>query len=142
MTIQVEEMMNTNLFTLPPEATLAQAKHLMAEQLIRHIPIVNDSQQLVGLVSHRDILATGGMHTRDKDGLKLSGVMTTSPYCISPKTGVKQAAQLIKREKYGCLPVLSKGELVGIVTGSDFVQVAIILLEMMEANEPEALEQD
>ena len=140
MTIQVEEMMNTQVFTLSPQATLAQAKHLMAEHPIRHIPIVNDSQELLGLVSHRDILATGGMHNQSKDLNLLSEVMTTSPYCISPKTGVKQAAQLIKRERFGCLPVVKKGKLIGIVTASDFIEVAIILLEMMETSEPEGVE--
>lgn len=140
MTIQVEEMMNTQLFTLPPQATLAQAKHLMAEHPIRHIPITNDSQELLGLVSHRDLLATGGMHNQDKDLLPLSEIMTKSPYCISPKTGVKQAARLIKREKFGCLPVLAKGKLIGIVTASDFIEVAIVLLDMMETAEPEALD--
>lgn len=134
--IQVEEIMNTQLFTLKPENKLAQAKELMAQHGFRHIPIVGSGQSLVGIVTHRDLLSSGSMHTTLKDHVPLKNIMTANPFAISPNLSVKHAAQLIKREKFDCLPVVEQNKLVGLVTATDFVGVAITLVEIIEMNEP------
>ncbi|MCM2680162.1 CBS domain-containing protein [Echinimonas agarilytica] len=142
MATQIQEIMNTTLFTLKANSSLAEAKHLMAEHPIRHIPIVSDAHHLLGLVSHRDVLATGGMHNTEHDLITLDQIMVTNPYTISPKTGIKQGARLLKRQRYGCLPVIEHNKLVGLVTASDFVEVAINLIEMIEDVEPVELDDE
>ena len=56
---------------------------------------------------------------------------------MDPHAGIKEAALYLQRHKYGCLPVLKGRKLVGIVTESDFIAVAINLLELMEEQEPQ-----
>jgi CBS domain-containing protein len=52
---------------------------------------------------------------------------------------MREAALYLQRHKYGCLPVVNDGKLKGIVTDSDFVAVAINLLEQWELSQPEEL---
>ena len=49
---------------------------------------------------------------------------------------LRQAALRLQEYRYGCLPVVAKGKLIGIITDSDFVAVAINLLEQLEDTEP------
>lgn len=55
---------------------------------------------------------------------------------VDERASLRQAALFIEKHKIGCLPVLSNGQLTGIITDSDFVAVAINLLEQMEESEP------
>ncbi|MBD1390349.1 CBS domain-containing protein [Neiella sp. HB171785] len=141
MTMQVDEIMNTELFTLGPDAQLSNAKQLMSEHPIRHIPIIDADQRLLGIISQRDVLKHGGMDANEQDTAAVSSIMTDHPYTISPKTGVVQAARLLKRQRFGCLPVVDNGKLVGMVTGSDFVEVAIQLMTMAEDVVPDPIDE-
>ena len=51
----VEEVMKTNIITLSPDNSIIEALHLMLQHKVRHLPIINNSKQLVGIVSDRDL---------------------------------------------------------------------------------------
>jgi predicted transcriptional regulator len=55
-----------------------------------------------------------------------------------PHAGLKESAMYMQKHKVGCLPVVSNGRLVGIITDSDFVTIAIHLLELQEEVEPDS----
>lgn len=61
---------------------------------------------------------------------------------VDHRASLRQAALFIEKHKIGCLPVLSEGKLVGIITDTDFVAVAINLLEQLEESEPDGDETD
>lgn len=138
MTAHVSEIMTRNIISLPPSATLSEARTLMQRYHIRHL-LVLENNQLVGLVSQRDILAAQesslekGHNGQFLEHHYLSEVMITEVVTISPKAGIREAALHLQKHKYGCLPVIDKGKVVGIVTDSDFVTVAIHLLEVLDA---------
>lgn len=141
--ITVDEIMTTKVFTLQPTHTVADARQLMATKHIHHIPVL-DSGDLVGLVSDRDLLmATHSAlakprkkNNADAGGdIPLQDVMTTSVATVSPQAGLRQAAIYLAEHKYGCLPVVDDGKLVGIVTDTDFIAVAVNLLEQVELRE-------
>ena len=67
----------------------------------------------------------------------VSSVMTAPVQTTGESASLRSTAMYLQQYKLGCLPVLSKGELVGIITDSDFVQVAIHLMEQLELSEPE-----
>jgi CBS domain-containing protein len=143
--ITVKEVMATNPWTLKATDTLAAARQLMTEQHIRHIPIVDDQGGLVGLVTHRDLLAASIPSLVDMDAeqrvvleasTSLQQIMTTKLSVASETMNLRQAALRLQEHRYGCLPVVSKGKLIGIITDSDFVAVAINLLEQLEDSEP------
>ncbi|EEY72688.1 putative acetoin utilization protein AcuB [Grimontia hollisae CIP 101886] len=118
----------------------------MESHRIRHVPIVNEQGQLEGLVTQRDVLAaqTSSLEKAvgDNDPMMtpLSRFLQRSLYTVSPCAGLKAAALYMQEHKIGCLPVIKNDKLVGIITDSDFVAIAITLLEIQEETEP--MEQD
>ncbi|MDX1302504.1 CBS domain-containing protein [Photobacterium sp.] len=140
----VSDMMTPHPHTLSPSHTLADAKKMMAEQGIRHIPITNDENQLVGLVTQRDVLAAqesslehfskaNAISTLD---VSLDQCMNRTLLSVNSHAGLKEAATYMQKHKIGCLPVTHQKKLVGIITDSDFVSIAINLLEIQEEIEP------
>ena len=134
----VSEIMSHNVIGLPPSASLAEARTLMQRHHIRHLTI-REGDKLMGLVSQRDILAAQesslekGNNGAFLQQHQLSEVMIKGVTTVSPRAGIREAALYLQKCKYGCLPVVDKGKLVGIVTDSDFVTVAIHLLEVLDA---------
>ena len=144
--ITVEEFMTTEPWTLRETDSLADARAIMSERHIRHIPITDDESRLVGLVTQRDILAVtdpARLLTAKTDSnpreteRKLSDIMNRNVSVIGEKDSLRDAAMYLQSHKYGCLPVVADGRLVGIITDSDFIAIAINLIEQAELNEEE-----
>jgi CBS domain-containing membrane protein len=140
--ITVDEIMSVELRTLTTNDTLADAQSMMANAHIHHIPIVEGDNQLVGIVSHRDVLASmepgksSDSIAQNPSDISVHEFMTRDVTTVDPRANLRQAAVFLQRHSYGCLPVVESGKLVGIVTDTDFVGVAINLLEQMEEGEP------
>lgn len=141
----IANIMTDRVFTLTPDNTLDDIKTLMTAHGIRHIPIVNTEKSLLGIVSQRDVLAVEeSILTTTKSDKKLTNVVKfakplrisefykTNVLTVQPDTTVHQAALCLQKHKIGCLPVVSNNKLVGMVTDTDFVNVAINLMEVME----------
>jgi len=132
-------------YTLGPDNTLADARKMMAEHHIRHIPVLTPEGSLIGVVSQRDVLAAedstvlneeGGEGSRDQY-VAVSSIMTAPVQTVEEQAGLRGTAMHLQKNRLGCLPVLNDGALVGIITDSDFVAIAINLMEQLEAMEPE-----
>jgi CBS-domain-containing membrane protein len=139
--ITVDEIMSSELRTLSESDSLADAHKIMTESHIHHIPIVDGDSHLVGLISHRDVLAAGSKlddetAARHAGSIAIKEFMTRDVATVSPRANLRRAAIYLQRHSYGCLPVVEDDKLVGIITDTDFVGVAINLLEQMEATEP------
>ena len=139
----LDAIMTTDLVTVTPSDTLDRAKSLMREHRIRHLPVVNETNELVGLLSQTDVFAATDSFLREKKDqwqtrhLPVEDVMVTEVATVDEHAGLRQAALFIEKHRIGCLPVVTDGKLVGIITDTDFVGVAINLLEQIEAGEPE-----
>ena len=138
----IDAIMSTNLITVAPTATLAEARSLMREHEIHHIPVV-EGERLAGLVTLTDVLAATDSFLRGDDRIHASeividDVMVTDVATVDINAGLRQAALFLERHKIGCLPVMDGDHLKGIITDTDFVAVAINLLEQIEESEPVA----
>ncbi len=147
--LTVAEIMTREPYTLGPDASLADARQLMAEHHIRHIPVVSPEGSLIGIVTQRDVLAAGGpgpaAKAADKstaDTVPLSSIMTTPVQSVDEQAGLRGTAMHLQKNKLGCLPVLRKDKLVGIITDSDFIAIAINLMEQIESAEPDEFDFD
>lgn len=129
--ISVDELMTSNPFSLKATDTLQTARTLMTEKHIRHIPVTDDDQHLVGLITQRDVLQANNLD----DGTALSDIMIREVSVIHKTDSVRGAAMHLRQHKYGCLPVIEDDRVVGIITDSDFITVAIHLLEQIDAAE-------
>ncbi len=138
----IETIMSTDLITLPPTANLAEARALMHANRIHHLPIVEGSDHLVGLITLTNVLAGTDSILRDTDNrihahdICVGDVMVKDLATVDEHASLRQAALFLEKHKIGCLPVVTDGKLRGIITDTDFVAVAINLLEQMESAEP------
>ena len=138
----IDAIMSTDLITVKPSDTLEQARALMQAHRIHHLPVVNDAGELVGLVTLTNLLAATDSILRDADNrihadeILIRDVMVKDLATVDERASLRQAALFIEKHQIGCLPVLANGRLKGIITDSDFVGVAINLLEQMEDSEP------
>lgn len=138
----IDAIMSTDLITIAPDSSLADARELMQSNRIHHLPVVVNGDELVGLVTLTNVLAATDSILRDDDtriharDIRIEDVMVKDLATVEEQASLRQAALFIEKHKIGCLPVLSEGKLRGIITDSDFVAVAINLLEQMEDSEP------
>ena len=137
----IEAIMSTNLITVPPSATQAEARTLMQSNEIHHLPITDDSG-IVGLVTITNVLAATDSFLRDDrnrihaNEIIVGDVMVKDVATVDVNASLRQAALFLEKHQIGCLPVVDDGNLVGIITETDFVAVAINLLEQLESTEP------
>lgn len=137
----IDAIMSTNLVTIAPSATLAEARTLMHDNRIHHVPVVDDGK-LTGLISLTNVLAATDSFLRD-DGSRIHAseigiedVMVADVATVDVNASLRSAALFMEKHKIGCLPVMDDDKLVGIITDTDFVAVAINLLEQIEETEP------
>jgi CBS domain-containing protein len=138
----IDAIMSTDLITLRPESTVADARSLMQSNRIHHLPVIDGKDNLVGLVTLTNVLAATDSFLRDPENrihatdLQVKDIMVTDIATIDEHASLRQAAMFIEKHQIGCLPIVTKGKLRGIITDTDFVGVAINLLELAEETEP------
>ena len=126
----VEQFMSRDLFTVRPDDVVDLAASLMEWKHIRHIPVENDKGELVGIVSHRDLLRFFAEEkSRAAEELIVREIMKTKLFTIEPETRTLDALYLMRDKNIGCLPVCKDGKLIGILTAHDFLTVSTRLLE-------------
>lgn len=127
----IDQVMQTDLFTVHPEDLVDLAASLMEWEHIRHVPVEDDHGRLVGLVSHRTLmrLIGRGVTSGRSEPIAVREIMKPDPVSVPPETGVLDAISIMRRKKVSCLPVTRDQKLVGIVTERDFLDVAQRLFE-------------
>lgn len=132
--LTVRDAMTESPYALSVRSDLAQLYDLMETKNIRHVPITDDDERLVGLVTHRDLLrgtlsgAEGLPLSMQREVLmryKVRDIMISNPETTDPDTDLKTAGSIIYENKFGCLPVLEGERLVGILTEADFVRLVV-----------------
>ena len=129
--------MTSEVFVLHATQTLELVRSLMRIKHVRHVPIVDTDNNFVGLMTHRDLLAQTISHLAEVDDaeqeyldrhLHIVNIMKTDVLTADPEMDICSAITLLLDHKYGCLPVVSNGKLVGIVTEADFLNLTLGLL--------------
>ena len=137
----VETIMTAPVVSLQSDHSIHFASGVMQLAHIRHLPVV-DGERLVGLVTHRDLIAAQSSVLAKRfepggDGLSLrvADIMKTGVWSVERHTPVLEAARIMSDHKLGCLPVLDAERLVGIVTAADFLQLLVRALEWRRERE-------
>src|SRR4030043_983403 len=126
----MREKINRKPVTLGPDASFYEARALIHDKGIRHLPVVEKDNRLVGIVTDRDIREAAPsdatlLSVQELNyllgKLKVSSFMTPKPklITITPDTLIEEAVQLMHDNKIGCLPVVEGGKLYGIFTETD-----------------------
>ena len=136
MFIAVRDIMTPNPITVQCSAMLVEVIGLMKAHKCRQLPVL-EGHRLAGIVTDRDIrLAAHSSlvlreHSEDLtfwQNATAQDCMTYNPLTVEPNKPATHAAELLNRYKFGALPVVENGQLVGIVTVSDILSSYIALL--------------
>ena len=142
-------VMNTNVITVSPEATLEEAIKILAKHKISGLPVVDADYKVVGVITEKDIVDyAGSLHVIPKMGTagwisphidvsdlatfkkgyellattKVKNVMSAKPVTVEESTYIAEVARLMKKKNVNRVPVIDKaGKLVGIITRADLV---------------------
>ena len=140
--MSLEMIMSTDLKTISPGSKLDEARTIMHDNRIHHLPVVDDDEKLVGLLTLTNLLAATDSILRDTDSrmhaaeISVKDIMVTEVATVDEHASLRKAALFLEKHRIGCLPVVTDGSLRGIITDTDFVGVAINLLEQIEDSEP------
>ena len=124
------EIMMGSPVMLKPEDTLDLANDVISLGRIRHIPIVDDGR-LVGIITERDLIGAAasqifGLKQKNKSALlksvSIKEIMKKRVVTAAPDTPIKDIAHLMAEKKIGCVPVVSAGAVVGLVTTTDILR--------------------
>jgi len=144
--IIVEDFMATGIQTLCETDSIVAAAALMEKYNCYHLPVINAKQKLIGLVTHRDLQRAlpsqffpPSEHGIQPEAIPVSEIMRRNLITVSPDAGLHQAAMFLRNQRIGCLPVIKNDKLVGIITDSDFLAVAVELLTELDHLEPIAM---
>ncbi len=133
----VADLMVTHLVTCHPDSSLLDGHQRMSEHHIRHLPIVDDQQQLVGLLTQKELLRelinivnNRGTARLDyyESKVPVREVMRTDVPQIHPEMSLQDAGEYFMKSHHGCLSVTDGGKLVGILSSGDFVRLSLSLL--------------
>ncbi len=112
--MKVREVMTTKVITARENQTKQQAARLLAHHHISGLPVVNEENILVGVVSELDVIG--------KEGQRVGEIMTRSVISVAGDTDIEDVRHILVEERIRRLPVLEEGKLIGIVSRADLVR--------------------
>ncbi|MFQ5802551.1 MAG: CBS domain-containing protein [Candidatus Methylomirabilales bacterium] len=139
--MQVCTWMTKEVLTVTGATGLREAVELMKARKIRHLPVVED-ERLIGIVTDRDLrqampphALSFDVHEVDHllDKVRVRDIMTKRVVGVSADVSIAKAADLMVRNKIGCLPVLDGEALVGMITESDILRAVANRQAVFEA---------
>jgi CBS domain-containing protein len=123
----VRDLMQRDVATLEADDTLDLADDVMRLGRVRHFPIMAHGE-LVGVLSQRDLYraAASSLLQLHYDAsrawlasVSVKAVMSTALHTIGPDRPIRDAVDMMLRERIGCLPVVEDGKLVGLLSETD-----------------------
>ena len=140
----VSKSMSKQVISIRPNADIFEAQDLMEENKIRHLPVVDEENRLIGIVTDRDIKSampsnlykTLECTLEEKNevcDLRIKDIMTKDPMSISPTYTIQDAMLLIQSQRVGALPVVDDdGKLKGIISIRDLLRAFINVMGIGE----------
>ena len=126
--------MTTDLFTVQKDDLIHLVAKLMDWRRIQYLPVEDQKGHLCGLITARLVLRHLAKQTElEEPSLqRVQDIMIAEPVSVHPSMLILDAIKLMRDKKIGCLPVVQNGELVGIITENDFLDITARLIEQWE----------
>jgi len=127
----IEKAMSSTVVTIDADDTLLHATRMMKDNKIKHLPVVDRSGALVGIVTDRDLKKASASDATTLevhellyllDKVTIQSIMSKNVVTVDKGTPLKQAALLMVDKGIGCLPVMDGKQLVGIATRTDVLR--------------------
>ena len=134
----INDIMSCNVISLSSTASMYELHKLMKEHNIRHVPIVDDNK-FAGVVTQKSVLAKvmylldihgSSLLSQEEKSINVMSLVDKNVVFANASMPLKDAAEFFVTNRHGCLPVVNdENQLLGIVTSSDFVRLALKLLQ-------------
>jgi len=131
-TLSAAQIMTAPVTAVQSTATAVEALKVLGGNSFRHIPVMSSDQQLIGMVSDRDVIRcmcgseSVCLHcSKDKQDVLIEDLMTGHVLTASVDTDARHIARLFVEKKIGAVPVMEDGRLVGIITRSDILRAVM-----------------
>lgn len=135
----VAELMTVDPLCLMRSSSLKDAHDLMRQKNVRHIPVIDESGQLAGMLTQKIMIAkvmglmaqygATALERKEKQ-LLVSELMATDFAAVTAEQSLAEVAEFFVSNRHGCLPVVDNdNKIIGILTSSDFVRLAARLLK-------------
>lgn len=125
----IRDYMTAHVITANPRDGLHQTMERMHERRIRHMPVIGEDGKLIGIISDRDLRRPEGIDHPGVAGfyaldntMKVQEAMTRKPVTVEASHSIDEALRLFIDRKYGTLPVLDQGKLVGVLSPIDLLR--------------------
>jgi acetoin utilization protein AcuB len=131
--MRVKDLMSRQVVTIGASDSCLEAVARMHQARVRHLPVVNNEELLVGIVTDRDLrhhlfsphvykeLGVMSMDVLLK-AVPVAEIMSTDVITVAPEDDLVDAARYMLEEKVGSLPVVEGGRAVGIITETDLLR--------------------
>jgi CBS domain-containing protein len=121
--------------TIGAEQTLAAAHRAMRARGVRHLPVLR-AGELVGVVSQRDLYFLETLAGVDPERVAVAEAMTAQPYAVEPSAPLRRVASEMARRKLGCALVVDRGQVLGLFSTTDALELLAELLEQTRKRAP------
>ena len=121
--LPAKDLMNPNVVTVKPDATLKEVSELMNKQKIGSVVVV-DNEKVVGIVTERDY-ATKIMINAYQPDTKVSDVMSSPVINVSPNQSVADIIEVMANNEIRKVPVIDNEKIVGMVSGTEFLRLFV-----------------
>ena len=138
----ISKVMTRNVVTIDKDADISQAQEKMSKHLFRHLPVVDENNRLIGIVTDRDVrsvLPSSYLSKEDRrkewerfSKCKVNDLMTHNPVTLSPLDTIQDALLLLHKKNFGALPVVEQQKLIGIISIRDLLREFINVLGLEE----------
>ena len=138
--VKLGEVMTSPSISVLAEAPFRDVVKIFQERRIRHLPVVNSKNEVVGLMTQRDLYKIQPPHKNEDgewvydydilDGFIFKNIMIKNPFVLSQDSMLAEAIIVMVHNKYGCIPVVDAAKkLCGIITQFDILRIAAQILE-------------
>ncbi len=129
---KIQDFMTPNPKVVKKTTPIQEAFSLMRKESVRHLPVIDDWGQLVGLITDRDIKLASAFDRAEQ--MQVKDLMIEKPYCVESVVSLRNVALYMAENRYGCALILHDGKLIGIFTTDDALRTLGEMLHAPEQN--------
>jgi len=122
--MQVREIMSKDVVIADINDTIIDVAKLMAHHNIGCIPVTENGEKVLGVITDRDIVIEMAKNSYDPYNTLATSVMSDNVYFVRPDVDVKFAFDLMKKQQVRRLPVLENGKILGMISLGDLAVAA------------------
>jgi len=136
-TLNASQVMTAPVVSVQIDSSVLEVLNILDVGVLRHIPILSSDNQLVGMISDRDIVrcmcgsGTVCVHcSKDKQNIQIDKIMKDHVLTASVDTDARYIARLFVEKRVGAIPIMENGCLVGIITRSDILRAVMLHFDL------------